>query len=117
MNNKFNASMTVRNLMTAPVEAGSYAANLYLNDQLIGNAEAIAINGPAYTGNGFRPTNDTTIDFSFTPHSQVVDGKLYMEIVFADGSKLASDTVTINITAETYSENLQIGGEYNKSIF
>ena len=117
VNNKFNASMTVRNLMTAPVEAGSYAANLYLNDQLIGNAEAIAINGPAYTGNGFRPTNDTTIDFSFTPHSQVVDGKLYMEIVFADGSKLASDTVTINITAETYSENLQIGGEYNKSIF
>ena len=117
VNNKFNASMTVRNLMTAPVEAGSYAANLYLNDQLIGNAEAIAINGPAYTGNGFRPTNDTTIDFSFTPHSQVVDGKLYMEIVFADGSKLASDTVTINITAETYSENLQIGGEYNKSIY
>ena len=117
VNNKFNASMTVRNLMTAPVEAGSYAANLYLNDQLIGNAEAIAINGPAYTGNGFRPTNYTTIDFSFTPHSQVVDGKLYMEIVFADGSKLASDTVTINITAETYSENLQIGGEYNKSIF
>ena len=117
VNNKFNASMTVRNMMTAPVEAGSYAANLYLNDQLIGNAEAIAINGPAYTSNGFRPTNDTTIDFSFTPHSQVVDGKLYMEIVFADGSKLTSDTVTINITAETYSENLQIGGEYNKSIY
>lgn len=101
VNKTFNARATVRNLI-ATEEAGSYTAKLYFDDEVIKEAEAVEL----ATG------QDVNFSFAFTPHTAGTY-QARIELAFADGETVASETVNVTIEEEVYAAQKQIG-EGNK---
>ncbi|MCC8176762.1 MAG: carboxypeptidase regulatory-like domain-containing protein [Bacteroidales bacterium] len=97
VNNKFNASMTVRNLGAAQ-EAAGYTASLYVNNEVVATAESIDIDA----------ASSVTFEFAYTPHA-AEDIDVYMEWKKGDVVDLTTPVVTYTVQPESALGSIVVG--------
>lgn len=98
VNYNLSATASVNNKNVKDEAAGSYTAKLYFDDEVVGEAEATAIESNA------------TVNYTFnvTPHKEGTF-KAYVKIAFNDGTEYTSDTTNVTIAAEQFRADKQIG--------
>lgn len=88
----------VTNINAKDVEAGTYTATLYVGDEAVSTAEAVAV----------ASGETASYTFTYTPH---VAGtfKTYAVFSFADGYTVTTDTVTVTVEKESATETVTAG--------
>lgn len=100
-------SLSVRNFGCAPVAAGDYTLEAYINDQLVGTAEGAVEIPVNYT---FAETDKDTNTIVSIPvrHPNVGTFPVYLKLV-AGEREFVSETVDVTFTEEVFSAEKQIG--------
>lgn len=99
INYEYNPTITLKNTLAKAEAASSYKAQLYFGDELVDTTSALEIGASA----------EQKFQFSYVPH-EAGTFKAYAVFDFG-GYKVFSDTVDVAVAAESFSNNVQIGGE------
>lgn len=97
VNHAYTAKVTATNLLASAEDKGAYTAALYIGDEKVGIPSAT-----------LESQKDIAFDATITPHKA---GKLpaYIKFTFTDGYEVSTDTVEVNVVAESASSRIQIG--------
>ena len=104
VNNKYEASFTVKNLNTALEAAGSYAVTLYAGADSVAAAQSVDI----------AAGEEASFALAFTPHA-AGPVKVYAQLKnLTDGYTVTTDTVDVTVSEEKAVSNMVIGTESSK---